>query len=119
MTFLFKIISIHSVQHLQKKFIFKFQRFRNVSLNEILPAHIRDVVNTADSSLFYRLTSIAVEEKHIIIVTQIRWKYPFESDEISYANVSVKWNNEDRIITWIDDIAINDFLNQVLSNCTS
>ncbi|VDO29141.1 unnamed protein product [Brugia timori] len=93
----------------------------NVSLNEILPAHIRDilpahirdVINTADSSLFYRLTSIIVEEKHILIVTEINWKRSFENNGISYANVSMKWNNEDRIITWIDDAALNDFLNQI------
>ncbi|KAL3982866.1 hypothetical protein ACH3XW_48855 [Acanthocheilonema viteae] len=85
----------------------------NVSLNEILPTHIRDIISTVDSSLFYRLTSITVEEKHILIVTQIKWKHPFENDEISHANVSVKWNNEDRIITWIDDTALNDFLNQI------
>lgn len=48
-----------------------------------------------------------------MIVTQIKWKRPFENDGISYANVSMKWNNEDRIITWIDDTALNDFLNQV------
>lgn len=39
---------------------------------------------------------------------------PFESDEISHVNVSMKWNNEDRIITWIDDTALNDLLSQVL-----
>ncbi|KAK6111244.1 hypothetical protein QQG55_42895 [Brugia pahangi] len=87
--------------------------FRNVSLNEILPAHIRDIINTADSSLFYRLTSIIVEEKHILIVTEINWKRLFENNGISYANVSMKWNNEDRIITWIDDAALNDVLNQI------
>lgn len=57
-----------------------------------------------------------VEEKHILIGTQIRWKDPFENDEVSFANVSVKWNNENRMIVWINDTALNDFLNQVLSN---
>ncbi|OZC09135.1 hypothetical protein X798_03882 [Onchocerca flexuosa] len=85
----------------------------NVSLNDILPVHIRDVINTADSSLFYRLTSITVEEKHILIVTQIKWKRPFENDGVAYTNVSVKWNNENRIIIWIDDTALNDFLDQI------
>uniref|UniRef100_A0A915PS82 Fatty-acid and retinol-binding protein 1 n=1 Tax=Setaria digitata TaxID=48799 RepID=A0A915PS82_9BILA len=85
----------------------------NISLNDILPEHIRDAINTADSSLFYRVTSISVEEKHILIVTQIKWKHSFENDEASYPNVTVKWDSEDRIIIWVDDTALNDFLNQV------
>ncbi|VDM94443.1 unnamed protein product, partial [Onchocerca ochengi] len=85
----------------------------NVSLNDILPVHIRNVINTTDSSLFYRLTSVTVEEKHILIVTQIKWKSPFENDGVEYTNVSMKWNNENRIVIWIDDTALNDFLDQI------
>lgn len=90
--------------------------FRNVSLSDILPGHIRDAMNTTDFSLFYRLISISVEEKHILIIAQIEWKRSFENDLISNSNTtnaSVKWDTEDRLVAWIDDAALNDFLNQV------
>lgn len=88
----------------------------NVSLSDILPGHIRDAVNSTDFSLFYRLISISVEEKHILIIAQIEWKRSFENDLISNSitsNASVKWDSEDRLVAWIDDAALNDFLNQI------
>ncbi|VDN01272.1 unnamed protein product [Thelazia callipaeda] len=88
----------------------------NMSLNEILPVHIRNAINTVDSSLFYRLTSITAEEKHILIVMQMGWKRPLErNEEIStnVTNINMKWDNEDRIVIWIDDTALTDFLNQI------
>ncbi|VDK42162.1 unnamed protein product [Gongylonema pulchrum] len=89
----------------------------NVSLSDILPVHIRDAMNTTDSLLFYRITSVSVQEKHIQITAQLDWKRPLEGNPMSLStnatNVSVKWDNEDRLVAWIDDSALNDFLSQI------
>ncbi|MFH4975887.1 hypothetical protein AB6A40_002596 [Gnathostoma spinigerum] len=99
--------------------LLKHDAIKNISLRKIAPSQLKDVINARNSSLFYRINSISLAEKHVSFETQLEWSMNGLSDVSDQhmadneTDVDFQWDNDDRLVAWIEDSTINELLRQI------
>lgn len=87
---------------------------------ELIPEKLRSYVINNDTTLFYRLKSVKVNDHQLTARAQLEWVEIAETPVVSLLDESVnttllevELDGDDRVTVWLEDAIINELLEQV------